>query len=141
MKALIRWAPLISCLIAGIISLAMAWKSLFSRRFIPFHEAAAGTPLENVDPRVRLVILSLMRTSGLGFLAVGLLLVIFPIAEFTRPEGLVSAGIPLLGAIYCFGLFLVNLRLKGKSGAETPWKGSLMAGVLLIAAMIITLLS
>jgi hypothetical protein len=59
----------------------MAYKSLFSKKFLPFHEQAAGKPWHTVEDGLQRVVLALMKVSGLGFLVVGLLLIIFPIIK------------------------------------------------------------
>ena len=126
--------------IVGIISLVMAWKSLFSSGFISFHEEAAGISLENIDPKIQNVILALMKTTGLGFLVVGLLLMVFPVVNFFKSDGIIQFGIPIVCGIYCLGLFLANYQLHKKSGVETPWKGSLIAVIILLAGIIVSIL-
>lgn len=122
----------------GVISLAMAVKCLTFNRFIPFHEKAAGVPLERLDQRIQNVILGLMRTTGLGFLVVGMLLLVVPIVCYLGADRIVELGIPFICAIYCLGLFLANYRLHKQSGVATPWRGSLVSAVMIFAGIIIT---
>jgi hypothetical protein len=140
MHVLIKAIPVILYFLVGIISLVMAQKSLFSKGFLPFHEAAVGTSLGKLDQRVQNVILALMRTTGLGFLSVGSLLVVFPVVNYLKPDPVIRLGIPFVCEVYCLGLFLTNYRLHKKSGVETPWKGSLIAVVVIAIGMIISYL-
>ena len=140
MQILLKIIPLALYFIVGLISLSMAHKSLLSKTFISFHEAAARTPISNLDERLQHVILSIMRTTGLGFLVVGLLLIIFPLINYFKPNAAIGLGIPMICGIYCFGLYLVNYRLHKNSRVETPWKGSLVAAAILAVEIIITIL-
>ena len=136
---MIKTVPVILYLMVGIVSLVMAKKSLLSERFIPFHENAAGMPLEQLDQRLQNVILALMKTTGLGFLVVGIQLVVFPILNYFMPGPVSELGIPLACEIFCFGLFLVNYRLHKKSGVTTPWKNSLIAMVIIGVGIILSI--
>jgi hypothetical protein len=140
MDIVIKIIPIVLYLIVGVISLVMAQKTLFSKGFISFHEEAAGTSLGKLDTRVQNVILLLMRTTGLGFLVVGLLLMVFPLINYFKSNVIIGLGIPFVCGIYCFGLFLTNYQLHKKSGVKTPWKGSLIALAILTIGMIISML-
>ena len=140
MQIVIKIIPIILYFVVGVISLVMAQKSLFSKGFISFHEKAAGTTLEKLDERIQNVILALMRTTGLGFLVVGLLLVVFPFINYFKSNVIIGFGIPLVCGIYCFGLFLSNYQLHKKSGVETPWKGSLITVVIMAIGIISSML-
>jgi hypothetical protein len=123
----------------GIISLTMAYKNLFSDRFIPFHEKAAGKPLEQVDNGLQAVIIALMRVSGLGFLAVAVLLILFPIANYYAQNTFIKYAVPAIALVYCSGLFLINYQLYSKTGADTPWKRSLYAVAVILLGFVISL--
>jgi hypothetical protein len=73
-----------------------------------------------------------MRISGLGFLVVGLLLIIIPCFNYFRPGIFVKYTIPVIALIYCIGLFLFNYLMYKKTGANTPWKVSIGAIVILV---------
>ena len=140
MQIVIKIIPIIGYLIVGVISLVMAQKSLFSKGFISFHEEAAGTSLEKLDGRVQDVIRALMKTTGLSFLVVGLLLMVFPLINYFRPNAIIGLGIPFVCGIYCFGLFQTNFQLHKKSGVKTPWKASLMSLAIITVGIIISML-
>lgn len=97
-------------------------------------------PLEKLDQGVQHIIIALMRTTGLGFVVVGILLITFPIITYFTSEKIIALVIPLVCAIYCLGLFLANYQLHKKSGSETPWKGSLIAVAILLAGVILSVL-
>ena len=43
--------------------------------------------------------------------------------------------LPFVAFLYCGGLFVINRALEKKSGFKTPWRGSLMAAMGLLAGM------
>jgi FtsH-binding integral membrane protein len=138
MKDIIKVIPVIFYFIVGIISLIMAVKSLLSKKFISFHEQAAGKPLDNLDKPLQLVILTIMKVSGLGFFVVAILLIVFPIVNYFRRDEFIKYAIPLISIIYCTGLFLVNYYLYKETKASTPWKKSLFVIIILLAGLIIS---
>jgi hypothetical protein len=118
-------------LLVGVICLVMAYKSFSSKKYLPFHEEAAGKAWDTIDKPLQYVILTILRISGLGFLVVGLLLIIFPCINYYRPDTFVKYSIPVIALIYCIGLFLFNYNLYKKTGANTPWIGSIVAMVII----------
>jgi hypothetical protein len=123
----------------GIISRTMAYKNLFFNKFIPFHEKAAGKPLGQFDNGLQAVMIALMRVSGLGFLAVALLLMLFPVANYYAQNTFIKYAVPAIALMYCSGLFLFNYQLYSKTGTETPWKFSLYAVGIILLGFVLSL--
>jgi len=119
----------------GAVSAIMAGKCCLSKRYLPFHEEAAGRPWEELDPGVRSVILALLRVSGLGFLVVASLLLSLPVAIYCTRSLYLTLVIPCVSLLFCLGLFFVNFRLSARTGARTPWKGALLAALWLLVGM------
>lgn len=124
--------------IVGIISLFMAYKSLFSKKYLPFHEEAVGKSWDIIDKPLRYVILTILRISGLGFLVIGLLLTIFPIVYYSKPDMFVKYSIPIIAFIYCFGLFIFNYYLHKRTKSNTPWVGSIIVMFIILIAIAIS---
>jgi hypothetical protein len=127
-------------LCTGIVSLIMAYKSIFSTAFLPFHEQAAGKSWGSIDSGLQSVILALIKVSGLGFLVTALLLILFPIIQYFKYDSVVQIVIPVISLLYCFGLLLINYQLAVKTNAKTPWKGSLFAAIFIGIGIIISLI-
>lgn len=140
MKEILNILPIVLYFIVGIISLIMAAKSLFSKKFISFHEKAAGQSLDSLDKPLQIVILALMKVSGLGFLVVALLLLIFPIINYFFTDNFTKFAIPAVSLIYCTGLFIINYYLYKHTKSKTPWRGSIAAMIILLAGMILSTL-
>jgi hypothetical protein len=127
-------------IVVGIISMIMAYKSLFSGKFLPFHEKASNKLWEEIESPLQIVILTFMRLTGLGFLIVSILLLAFPVINYYCPNKIYEYFIPGLALVFCSGLFLINYSLYRKTKANTPWKGSLSAMIALFSGIIISIL-
>jgi hypothetical protein len=126
--------------IVGFISLIMAFKNLFAKRYLVFQEKAAAIEWNQVDVRLQYVILALMRISGLGFLVVALLMLVFPIVNYFFQDEFVRYSVPFLAFIFCSGLFLINYSLFRFTKSKTPWKGSLFAIIAIISGLILSVI-
>jgi hypothetical protein len=141
MDRIIDIIPILLYMIIGVISMVMAFKNLFSTRYLPFHEKAANKQWDEIDTSLKLVILSLLRLSGLGFLIISILLLVFPIINYFVPNIFYKYSIPIIALIYCTGLFIINYLLFRRTKEDTPWKGSLYAAMILIVGIIISILN
>ncbi len=130
-----------ACLYAlvGAISLAMAFRSLRAKTFLPFHEAAAGRPWQTLETGLQAVVLTLLRVSGLGFLMVGLQLGVVVVGLWANPSPVVTVELPLLALLFCLGLSIVNYSLYVRTRARTPWRESAYAAVALAVALALSI--
>jgi hypothetical protein len=132
--------PVCLYIIVGIISLTMAYKNIFSNKFIPFQEQAAGKSWNEIEKGIQFVIIALMKVSGLGFMVVALLLMIFPVINYFENSPFIQYSIPAISLLYCFGLFYFNYRLYVQTKVKTPWKRSLYGVTIIAIALILSLL-
>ncbi|MGA2143119.1 MAG: hypothetical protein ABSG94_11965 [Brevinematales bacterium] len=135
---IIKIIPVVLYLIAGAVSLVMAFKILTARRFLPFHENAAGVSWDDIQKPLQLVILALLKLNGAGFLLCAVLLGVFPAVNFFAPSGFYRFAAPAAALIFCSWLFIVNYGLYRKTKSQTPWKGSLYAAIMIIAGIVIS---
>lgn len=127
--------------LVGLICLFMAFKTITAKKFLPFHEQANGGSWETVNPQLQSVILTILKISGLGFMIVGLLLIIFPAAGYLLATPFIRYEAPVLGFIYSVGLYLFNYKLFQKTNAATPWKASLVSAALLLVGITLAAIS
>jgi hypothetical protein len=127
-------------IIVGIICLIMAYKSMFSKKYLPFHEEAASKTWDSIDKPLQNVILTILRISGLGFLTIFLFLSIFSTINYFKPNPFIKYSIPIISLIYCFGLFLFNFILFKQTKAKTPWIGSLIAMFFVLLSFFISII-
>jgi hypothetical protein len=136
----LRIIPLILYIFIGVISLIMGFKSLFSRKFLPFHEAAYGRSWEDIEKNLQYVVIALLRISGLGFLVVALLLLSAPIFNYFEPSIYLKYIIPVVALSFCTGLFIFNFILYKKTRVPTPWKNSILVMAVIIVCIIISII-
>ena len=141
MKEAVGLLPVALYLIVGAISLVMAVKNLFAKRFLPFQGQAAGIQWDDIGKPTQRVILSLLRLIGMGFLVVSLLLIMCPVITFFSPNMYHKLIPPILALFSCSGLLIVNYNLYRATKAATPWKGSLYACLALITGIVISILN
>ena len=141
MDEILRIVPMVLYFIIGLISLFMAIKNFFSKSFLPFHEKAAEKTWNELEDPLKLLILTFMRITGLGFLVLAILLLVFPVVNYYHPTAFYNYLIPVIALLYCFGLYLINYSLYKKTKANTPWKGSLYAMFMITIGIIISILN
>lgn len=124
----------------GIICLLMAYKSVFSKKYLPFHEEAAARSWDSLDKPLQNVIITILRISGLGFFIIFLLLTVLPAVNYFRPDPFIKYSIPVISSIYCFGLFLFNYILFKQTKAKTPWMGSLIAIFIILTGFVLSII-
>ena len=123
----------------AIISLVMALKSLRADAFLSFHEAAAGQPWDTIGNGLRAVIITLLRLTGLGFLVAGLGLLVAAVANNIHGGLGVTLAPAALSLLFCLGLTVFNRRLQTRTGAPTPWRGSLYAAAAVAVALVLSI--
>ena len=141
MNQALKILPVVLFAIVGLISAAMAFKNLSAKRILPFNEKASGKLWNDLENPFKLVILSLMKLVGLGFLIMSFLTIIFPFINYFEPNPVYEYLVPAIALAYCAGLFAVNFSVYKKTKAETPWKGSLYAAVIILIGIVISVLS
>jgi hypothetical protein len=140
-REIARLVPPVIAALVSLVSLRMAVKGLGARRWLRFHEAAAGTAWDTLDERLRRLLLFLVRMGGLGFLAVSLLLALVS-AEAALGWDRKAEFAPLaIGVVFCSGLGLLNQSLHRATGAVTPFKQSFLAAGALAVAAILSIVS
>ena len=117
----------------------MAIKIFFTNKILPFQEKAAGKVWEKIENPIKFLLLFFLRMTGLGFLVISVLLIAFPIINYLNPVMIYKYLIPVIALIYTIGLFINNYFLFKDTKADTPWKGSLYAIVIITAGIIISI--
>jgi hypothetical protein len=140
MKEVLNIISSVLYFLVAVISLLMAYKSMSAKKYMPFHEQAAGTSWESIDKPLQYVIITILRISGLGFLVVFLLMAILSFMNYFKPNPIIKVSVPVIAFIFCSGLFLFNFILYRKTRADTPWKGSLIAMFIILICFIISVI-
>jgi hypothetical protein len=141
MKTILGIASLVLYCLVGLVCLFMAYATMRAKKFLPFHEEAAGKKWEELESGMQETILALLQLSGLGFLIIGLLLTVISTVGYFHTNRLVLIVIPILAILYCAWLSMLNYRLYKRTKANTPWQSSLIALAVIIVAFGISLFS
>jgi hypothetical protein len=114
----------------GVLAAVMADKGLRADRLLSFHQAGTGRQWTDLSPGEQAVGLALTRTVGLGFTTAALGLLGATVAAFLDAP---QIAVPLagVGLVFCFGLALINRALTKATSVNTPWRGALIAAVLI----------
>jgi hypothetical protein len=138
MIGLLKIIPGIIYMFIGAFSLVMAWKCLSAKKFLPFHEEASGEEWSKIGNNLQVVILALLKISGLGFTVISLLLMTFTILDFFHHDIYTAFVVPSISLVFCFGLFLINFNLYKKTKAGTPWKMALTVTFALTICLVLS---
>jgi len=139
LTAMLRLVSIVPYCSIGIVSYLMFYRTTFGGKLLPFQESAAGKHWEEIEPGLRAVLLALLRLSGLGFLVVGTLLIVFPVEGLVRGNTFDTLAAPAVALFYSVGLVLINHKLARATKAPTPWKRSLSAAALILVGIILEL--
>jgi len=132
-----RLLPAVLSFLVGVVSLRMAVKGLSTKEWLPFHRAAAAVDWTSLPHRLRVLLLFLVRMTGLAFLVLFLLLMSVSILLPLSPAPFVDLAILGSATAYCVGLGILTRWLRRETGADTPWRGAFAAaGVLALASLL-----
>lgn len=125
--------------ISGLILLAFAVAYLTRKEFMPYHREAVGKAWSELDPRIQVLLIGLMRAAGGMMLTAGIayafiLFIPFRVGEPWAPYALAIAGF----AACLTGIFAMSY-VKKHTGAHPPVAGSYVALVLSVVGLISSL--
>jgi hypothetical protein len=105
-------------------------------RFMPYHEEALGRSWQELDSRLQVLLLALLRISGAGLLVGGISMAILLLIPFRAGEGWSLWAIPLIGLMTDLPSLYATALIRLRTGAHTPVWASI-AGLGLLAAGLI----
>jgi hypothetical protein len=127
-------------IIVGLITLFISLKFLLARKFFPYHSQASELKWEQVDNKLQLVILAIMKMAGAAILLLGLSALAYSIYHLFVSIKLLSIVIPITVTIFWLFSFFITFYVYQKTKAKTPWNGSLLCLVLSIICLVIGIL-
>ena len=100
--------------------------------FMPYHREAVGMPWQELDPRLRALLLGLLRVAGGGLVASGLALAILLALPFRDGAAWSRWALAPIGAAATLPSLYATVSIRLRTGARTPvWVS--VAGVALVA--------
>jgi hypothetical protein len=115
------------------IGMVFAFLYLFRRKFMPYHADAVEKSWDELDQRVRVLILALMRVAGGGWMASSLALGIFLILYILEGSQRAPLSMVVTGLAVCIPTLLATLLVKRRTQANPPVFAVVVAMVLLLA--------
>jgi hypothetical protein len=117
--------------IVALASVVFGLLYLVRSSFMPYHQEAVGKPWQELDPRLRALLLGLLRVVGGGQVACGLSMAILLAFPFRDGESWSRWALPLIGLAATLPTLYATVSIRRKTGAHTPvWIS--VAGVALI---------
>ena len=98
---------------------------------MPYHQKATGMAWAELAPRLQIMLLTFLKADGIGMLAVALAMTVLLVVPFRRGERWARWAIPAVGLAWLGPTLYIALRLSNSTGAATPWRGLVVAIVVL----------
>jgi len=125
--------------LVGIITMIIGIKFISAKEFFPYHKYVIGKNWEEIDQKIRAIILAVFKMAGSGIICLSLTIFYFVVScIFTKPLGIISEIIfPLIFLFFWSCSFIITFSVHKKYGANTPWTGSLLSIFLIIIGIIL----
>jgi hypothetical protein len=128
-------------LLFSVAAIAFGLRSLFSPQLMPHHLQVIGRSWNELDSRLQMMFLGLLRLGGLGQLSTGITLGLLTLIPFRHGQRWAYWAIPLIGVGYAAPAAYNAYALHHATQAETPWKVIVMLVVVLLGASLLTVKS
>ena len=130
----LSWLALLSYLLGFALVFVFALAYLLRSEFLPYHRIAVGRNWSDVDARMRVLLIALIKVAGSAWLALGLAALLLLYLLFSRPASLWHL---LLFQLFCLAAavppMLVAAYVRRKTAAPTPvLSGGLVVGLCLL---------
>jgi hypothetical protein len=116
-----------------LIGMVFAFLYLFRGKFMPYHADAVETSWEELDQRIRVLILALMRVAGGGWMASSVAIGTFLVFYILEGGLRAPLALTITGLAVCIPTLLATLLVKRRTQATPPVFAVLFAMVLLLA--------
>jgi hypothetical protein len=108
---------------------------------MPYHLEVVGRNWNDLDPRLQIMLLELLKLGGMGQLSQGITLGILTLIPFKRGQRWAYWAIPIIGFIYGTPIAYGAYALHRSTQAATPWKAIVIILLALLVAFLLTLKS
>jgi hypothetical protein len=126
--------------LVAILGYIFAFMYLFRQEFMPYHAIAVNESWAQVDPRMQVLILALMRVSGGGWLGVSIAMTIL-LVKYNKTDQLwLMTSLFFVGLAIVVPTLIATLLVKNHSGANPPWIAAAAAILVLLAGWILALI-
>jgi hypothetical protein len=118
--------------IAALSELGLGLVYLTASEVMPYHKEALGVGWSELEPGVRVMLLTIIRGYGSAHLSAGIALAVLLLFPLSRGQAwallaILAVGLPILGATAW-----LSTRLAATTGANVPWQGAIALLVLFV---------
>ena len=125
---------LVSLVLAAVLALAFGVRYLLTKTFMPYHATVLGKSWTDLEPRLQVIILGMLKVAGAGLLGYGaaLLWLLLPLqrGEAWAAWAALTVSLAVVGPI----LYVVVSLRRIEPGAKTPIVPTLVVLALVIVA-------
>jgi hypothetical protein len=126
--------------LVAILGYIFAFMYLFRQEFMPYHAIAVNESWAQVDPKMQVLILALMRVSGGGWLCVSIAMTILLFKYYKTEQLWLMTALFFIGLAIVIPTLLATLIVKNNSGANPPWIAAAAAILVLLVGWILALI-
>jgi hypothetical protein len=128
-------------ILVSIALIAIGLRYLLSSQIMPYHLQVIGRSWNDLEPRLQMMLLGLLRLGGIAQLSTGIALGILTLIPFRRRQRWAYWAIPIIGFIYGAPIAYGAYALHSSTQAATPWKVVVIILLVLLVAYLLTLRS
>lgn len=125
--------------VATLSTLVAASMFLFSKEFFSYHSQASHLKWSDVDGKLQLVILAVMRMAGSAIALLGLMGLSFSVYRVFESSRLLDVAVPTVLTLFWSASFSITFYVFGKTGAGTPWGRSLLSALCSLTCLVIAI--
>jgi hypothetical protein len=126
--------------LVAILGYIFAFLYVFRQEFMPYHANAVNESWAQVDPKMQVLILALMRVSGGGWLGVSIAMTILLFKYCKTDQLWLMTSLFFIGLAIVVPTLLATLLVKNHSGSNPPWIAAAFAIFLLLVGWILALI-
>ena len=128
-------------ILVSIALIAFSLRYLLSSQIMPYHLQVIDRSWNDLDARLQMMLLGLLRLGGIGQLSTGITLGILTLIPFRRGQRWAYWAIPIIGFIYGTPIAYGAYALHRSTQAATPWKVVVIILLVLLVAYFLTIRS
>jgi hypothetical protein len=117
---------------AGLIAAGLWYISW--PQIMPYHLQVINRSWTDLDPRLQMMFLDLLKLAGFGMLGIGLAIGILTLIPARRGQKWAHRAIPVIGLFYWAPVTYLAYSLHHATGASTPWQPAVINVLFLLTA-------
>ena len=127
---------LVSLVLAALLALALGVRYLLTKTFMPYHATVLGKPWTDLEPRLQIIILGMLKVAGAGLLGYGVAL-LWLLLPLQRGEAWAAWAVLTVSLAVVVPILYVVVTLRRiEPSAKTPIVPTLVVLALVVVATV-----